>query len=464
MKSLSLPGFNRPQIPSGLNSIRHTQASPSANPLRRTVAADTCTIRFGSNEVQNPDAKTIAVLDSLVPRLNEAQNWQMLNLQDKYGNMTVGTDLKFQIGDTRYNLRDIFEDKESSLPTGLKSGCVLFEEGPNGSKEYPMDYENTFIKYWPAFIKTANPIMAARTVADVLKNADKITQSYYSGHEDGGVLIFKADGHNHRLDWNSAEGTYKLSEDTSVSSEQIEQYWKTTTDFRKQSNAKRLASGSDREPTEIDTLEAFTEKYNKHWRRSNRYPLTQEQFNQVFNAIKGDINTALTEKFGLGNNFNPRPILRTIATRLLKDPEKSGVGYRLHDETDEVTFYPTAGQADFNHQTDVYFEVAKHAERKGDGYHYWINAREGNPSTMRVAVKDANDIALLEKLLEIVKVKNEEGSIEMEERLFRDVAFWKQLNPNFQPKDMTQQKQALKEEAEKLLGELNLMLPLLADG
>lgn len=430
---------------------------------------DQISIRFGSSETPNPDAAAIAVLESLIPRLIQASDWQMQQHQDKFGNLSVGYDLRFTLGDSRYTLRDVY-DKPRTLPFWLKPGCILIEESGLGNKnaaikEYPIDYKTTFRNYWPLFSKVAMPVLGSQTINSIVNQLDQITHPAAFVYSDRrGSIIFNVNGQRHRLDWDHSKGTqgeYRISEESPASPEQLEAFWEATTDFRGEQNAKRLEAGSDREPTPIPTLEEFKDTYKKHWTKSNQYTLTPEQFQQVYDAVKGPIGSQLSEKLGIGEDFNPRPLIRTIAIRLLNSMSISGVGYRDHDDRDEITYYPTQGQEGHDERQALFFEISRYENDDGTLGPYRIGSRGGMGGHILLEVTHETETAILDKVMDIVKTRNAIKMAQFGENLNDIATIIQKINPNFRPKDYTLEKAELEAQEALSRGELTQMLPTL---
>jgi hypothetical protein len=434
---------------------------------------DTMNIRFGNVEplestAPNEDPATIARLDSLIPRLGEATDWKMFKHQDFFGNMTTGYDLEFTLGETRYKLRDVFE-KRRDLPSWLNQGTVLIEEPAAGQKtkesavrEYVIKDDKTFYQYWRQFTKVADPIMGARVIDKIKQQPEQMTQPGYITYPTGFAISFDTEDNSHRLDWDREKGTYKLSEKSPLpSEEQLASFWQATVAFYTKNNAKRLETQSDKEQTPIPTLDEFKATYMKHWRRTNQYTITSEQFQELYDAIKVPMGSKLAETMGIGEDFNPRPLIRTILIQLLNSLSNSGVGYREHDERDEITYYPTKGRPDHDWQTALFFEISRFKTDDGTLGNYHVSSRGGKGGHINLEVTNQQDAAVLDKMMAFVKSKEAFNNVEMIERLTTNLG--KLRNPNFEPEDYSQQKAALTARQAALQAELTEMLPTLRD-
>jgi hypothetical protein len=426
------------------------------------------TVRFGNtSDVPNPDALAIAKMDSLLPQLAQATQWEMVVQQDKYGEMSVGGDLKFTLGDKRYTMRDVTEDPDG-LPAWLNPGCVLIEEtaNPQGipvKTEYPMDYEKTFVKYWPQFSKVGMPLMADRCISQILPNVINLKSPMFIASQENGVVSFHLGDKQYRLEWNKEKERYNLSEPSYPSADQLEAFRQTLNATYTERNEERDTQADPQgKHYTILSSEQFAERYKKNWVRNNNYNITAEQFEQLFDAIKIPMGQKLSENLGIGADLSPRPLIRTIATRLLNDVENGGVGYREHDERDEITYYPTQGQPDHDWQTALFFEISK-VPKKDDGDNYYrIYSRGGKQGHINLKITSPQEEALLDKVMDVVKTKDALRSIKMSEGLLQNVDLWKRINPDFQPKDYTQEKAQLQAQQTQLLAELSQMLPTLA--
>ena len=374
----------------------------------RALPADSFQPRFGSLEsegIKTPPA-TEAKLAALAPRLPEGTDWTHHVILDCYAGMAVGTDYSFTLDGKRYTLRDVFEDDAKRLPEGLEWGSVLIEESKGETKTYPMDYKTTFLNFWSIFRQTANPALGELIVSELVDKAWQLWDAQASAYVGGsGSMRFKIDEENWRLNWNPAENDYSISVEQPISREELKKAYEAT--------ERSYARAREKHPTwDIQPLAPFEEFEAKHRKHMKTYQLTAEQFQTAYDRIKNDANATMSHRYGVGDNFSPRPILEAAARELLKDPSdtRGKTGFRLHDERDEVTYHPFKG-VEGNRDEQHFFEFGKfEKEPEGSGnYVYTINARSegmGNHGFV-IVLTEQRDIDLVEKLLTIVKLADD---------------------------------------------------------
>lgn len=391
-------------------SLNETTRPSFSSTVVRQVPRDS--VHFGSSETHVDDAAAIAILDSVLAQLDKVQNWKLQDIQDKHGNLPLGGELSFSLDRKAYGFRSVSTTSDKDLPANVIGGNSFIEYDTTGGikKTHALKSPGIFKQYWPALLKKGNPVMAARLLDQVLKNADKLTEPRLFSISSGNLLKIKIDGHKHRLEWNQAEGKYSLSEETPATPEQIKQYWETTTALFTENNATRPAN----DQRKIDSLEEFTQNYHEHWVRSSSYPLTQEQFTTLYNAIKDEINAQFNEKYGLGPDFNPRPVLRKVAIDLLKNTgaDKAGkTSYTDRKYQEEAVFSPNRGVESPDKKVNLTFDIAKAPDIMNKvKINYRLTIREGDKCQMDLALDTPQDIAVADKIIKLAKAQSERHS------------------------------------------------------
>ncbi len=451
-----------PRQGTGSNLTQFKQAMTSS--ISAMGKPDTLSIRFGNvnapeSAAPNEDPATIARLDSLIPRLGEATDWQMDQHQEIYGEFCVGYDLKFKLGETRYTYRHVF-DEDDAQQNPRKEVFVLIEEPATGKtdnaktenivkKEYPINDQKIFTQYWSKLVKVGYPIMAERAIKPVLNQIDKMTQPRYTQHSHGAILYFSFEGNAYRVAWDREKDTYTLFENSPLPSEQqLESYWKARIAYYEKDNA----AHPDVDQAHIPTFDEFKENYMNYGRQTNQYTLTPEQFQQVYGVLKAAIGNKLSKSIGIREDLNPRPLIRTILIRLLHSMSTSGVNYSKKMKQGQITYCPTQGQPGHDWSTALYFEIYR-AEKDNA---YRIHSKGSKEGQISLVVNNEQDAAVLDKVMAFGKTQHDLREIASTERFYEKF-------PNFKRKDHTQEQADLAARQAELRAELTEMLPTYRD-
>jgi hypothetical protein len=424
--------------------------SPSLDSVSFSASsASPTSIHFGNTSPSTDDTAAIELMEALLPRLSEATNWQVKVHLDCYGSSRVGTDLSFTLGDTRYTLRDIYD--YPNIPLGMKKGTVLISEDASGKQEYPIGKESVFYKYKSQFMQVGSPILTKPLIDRIVSQTDQLsTPSYYGywGTQNAiGTLSFSINGEDHHLSIDHAKGSYLLTENSVFSSQEVESFWHAIKErYTLQNDEENLR--------EFPSLEQFKADFPKRSTSRIEHKLTPESFQQLYESIKSPIEEAFLRDYNIGPAFNPRPLIRTIANRLLNDFQNTRLKYYDHHQVDEMTYHPNQTQPGNDSTNDLNFEISKYKLPNSNIERYKIRSSGGKKGYINIEVSKDQDSELLDDVMAIAKVKSKLDLYTWMEPFFQNHDIWQRLSL---------EKQELLQNQTQLLANLAAKLAALTD-
>lgn len=341
-------------------------------------------VRFGN--AQN-DAEAKRILESILPRISEAGNWDSGTVYDLDG-LQSGESLAFVLDDAVFSLK---RDTRYDAPDPQKDFTLtVLDPGKEPSLQTLPLAKETYTSFRDAFHQVGEPKIAQRHVNDALENVDNfVLRNYTQGHPYTS-LSFIADGKRYSIIRNR-DGTCELQEEQTTHEDDIRQAWQQYVQRHEEANAYRpFGQRQASEPYE-DFHKRFT-----HTPRMNKYRISEAQYTALCNALEREIQARMTATYGFGPGRNPTPLLHRIARELLANPREGNIGYHRNNDAEKTE------KVDYNDARRIQLRKVNRLEG-GIDYLLLSSPISSSMPGLWLQVKQPEDIALIEKMLEIAK-------------------------------------------------------------